>query len=225
MTNPLGYSQLEQLWVNNGGPSGAAPTAAAISVAEASGVPDAKNLKDPNGGSYGLWQINGVHAPGGDPQTPTPSGVPWWQSMLDPNANAAEAVAVSNRGTDFTPWTSYSYQIDSNGQLYYVGPGKGYYTNYLDGANSALANGALAGTVNTQGSTAADTAGATAQTASLGIMHLGPFSIDFRPVGWFFLGLMGLVLVGAGGILLFQAWTKNQVTSAAGSAVKKAAIG
>lgn len=77
-------------------------TATAIALAESSGNPQAVNASDPNGGSYGLWQINGVHAPGG---TATPA---WERQMFNPANNAAEAFAVSSQGTNFQPWSTYT---------------------------------------------------------------------------------------------------------------------
>lgn len=62
----LTYSQLEGLWIKNGGSATLAPVMAAIALAESGGNPGARNDKD-NGGkqsSFGLWQIStGTHAP------------------------------------------------------------------------------------------------------------------------------------------------------------------
>lgn len=63
---PLSFSQLEQLWIQAGGPPSVAPTMASIALAESSGNPNAINPTDNNGSqtSWGLWQIsNGTHAP------------------------------------------------------------------------------------------------------------------------------------------------------------------
>jgi len=100
------YAQLEQLWINNGGPSAVAPIAAAIALAESSGNPQATNPND-NGGtqtSWGLWQIsNGTHG------QPVPN-------ILDPNVNAQQAVAkYKGAGNTFTPWGTYdsgAYKAD-----------------------------------------------------------------------------------------------------------------
>jgi hypothetical protein len=76
------YGQLEQLWINAGGPTAMAPLMAAIALAESAGRSDAENPNDNNGTqtSWGLWQIsNGTH------NQPVPN-------ILDPNINARAAV-------------------------------------------------------------------------------------------------------------------------------------
>src|SRR5712664_681644 len=93
------YAQLEQLWINNGGPKAAAPVAAAVALAESGGNTAATNPTDNNGTqtSWGLWQIsNGTHA------QPVPD-------ILDPNVNAAQAVAkYQGEGNSFGPaWGTY----------------------------------------------------------------------------------------------------------------------
>jgi hypothetical protein len=93
------FDAIETDWENEGGSAASAPLAAGIALAESGGNPSAQNLNDPNGGSFGLWQINGAHAPGGKA---TPS---WISQIEDPGANAAEAVALSSDGTDWQPWT------------------------------------------------------------------------------------------------------------------------
>lgn len=74
-------------------------TAIAIALAESGGNPNAVNSADPNGGSFGLWQINGIHA--------SEFGSAWSQ-VLNPVMNAQMAWAVSNHGTDWTPWTTFT---------------------------------------------------------------------------------------------------------------------
>ena len=91
-------------------------TATAIAMAESSGNPQADNTTDPHGGSFGLWQINGVHAPGGNA---TPS---WINEMFNPMNNAAEAYSVSSQGTNFQPWSTYT---------------SGAYQQYLPAATAA----------------------------------------------------------------------------------------
>lgn len=76
------FAQLEGLWIQAGGSTAMAPVMAAIALAESSGDPNAKNLKD-NGGkqtSWGLWQISdGTH------NMPV-------ANILDPKVNAEQAV-------------------------------------------------------------------------------------------------------------------------------------
>lgn len=94
----LTYTQLKQLWTANGGNPAWAPMAAAVALAESGGNTQSVNSTDPAGGSYGLWQINGVHASAGV-ANPT-----WAATMFDPNANAKEAVALSGNGANWAPW-------------------------------------------------------------------------------------------------------------------------
>lgn len=93
------YAQLEQLWINAGGPPAQAPVAAAIAEAESRGNSAAINAADNNGTqtSWGLWQVsNGTHA------QPVPN-------ILDPAVNAQQAVAkYKGAGNAFTPWGTYT---------------------------------------------------------------------------------------------------------------------
>jgi Lysozyme like domain len=90
------YAQLEQLWVNAGGPASAAPVAAAIAEAESGGNPQATNPTDNYGTqtSWGLWQISdGTHS------QPVPG-------ILDPVTNAQAAVA-KYKASGWSPWGTY----------------------------------------------------------------------------------------------------------------------
>jgi hypothetical protein len=103
------YAQLEQLWINAGGPSAVAPVAAAIAEAESSGCVTALNPTDNNGKqtSVGLWQVsNGTHS--------------YPSSWLTATGNATEAVA-KYRGANntFTPWGTY----DSGAYKTFLSPG------------------------------------------------------------------------------------------------------
>jgi Lysozyme like domain len=91
------YAQLEQLWINAGGPAAQAPIAAAIAEAESSGNSAATNPNDNNGTqtSWGLWQIsNGTH---GQPAA----------NILDPTVNAQAAVA-KYQASGWAPWGTYN---------------------------------------------------------------------------------------------------------------------
>ena len=80
------YSQLEELWIQAGGPRALAPLMAAIALAESAGDPGAENKTDNNGTqtSWGLWQISdGTH------NQPAPD-------ILTPLGNARAAVAKYN---------------------------------------------------------------------------------------------------------------------------------
>lgn len=87
------YAQLEGIWIQAGGNPTAAPTAAAIAMAESGGNSQATD-NDSNGSvDRGLWQINSVHGA---------------QSTYDVMGNARAAVAISNNGSNWSPWVTYS---------------------------------------------------------------------------------------------------------------------
>jgi len=89
------YAELEGLWIVAGGNKTAAPIAAAIALAESGGDPTIPN------GPYvmGLWQIN--TAPNANPEYTV-------TQMKDPLANAVAAVKISNDGTNWNPWQTYT---------------------------------------------------------------------------------------------------------------------
>jgi hypothetical protein len=86
------YAQLEGIWIQAGGNSQAAPMAAAIAMAESGGNSAAQDLDSNGSVDRGLWQINSVHGS---------------QSTFDVMGNARAAVAISNNGTDWSPWVTY----------------------------------------------------------------------------------------------------------------------
>lgn len=113
------FSQLEQLWKQAGGNPASAPIAAAIALAESTGNPSALN-NDPNTGDYsvGLWQVNYF---GSLYQSRTAQFGPPAQ-LTNPLANAKAAVAISDNGTNFSPWSTYK---------------SGAYQSYLSGGGAA----------------------------------------------------------------------------------------
>lgn len=87
------YAQLEGIWINNGGNKLYAPIAAAIAMAESGGKSDATNDNTNGSTDRGLWQINSI----------------WGAlSTYDVNANAKAAVQISNNGTNWKPWVTYT---------------------------------------------------------------------------------------------------------------------
>lgn len=87
------YAQLEQLWINAGGPKAIAPLMAAIALAESGGYE--KRISAPNSdGSIdrGLWQINSVHGAA---------------STTEAKSNAASAVKIYN-SQGLRAWTTYT---------------------------------------------------------------------------------------------------------------------
>lgn len=84
-------TQLEQLWDYAGGNPGEAVTAASIAIAESGGNPAAYSPTD----DVGLWQVN-IASHGGT------------MASTDPVVNARSAIAISNDGANWTPWTTYT---------------------------------------------------------------------------------------------------------------------
>lgn len=85
-------SSLESLWEQAGGAASQAVTAASIAMAESGGNPNAISPTD----DYGLWQINASHGS---------------MASLNPLTNARSAVAISNDGTNWGPWTTFTSGI------------------------------------------------------------------------------------------------------------------
>jgi hypothetical protein len=93
--------------------SDAHATAVAISEPESGRETTAHNASDPNGGSFGLMQINGVHDPNGSGVAPNivPTAA-WVAKMYDPLENMREAYAVWMRaGRSFAPWGTFKYGL------------------------------------------------------------------------------------------------------------------
>jgi soluble lytic murein transglycosylase-like protein len=82
-------SALEQLWDSAGGNPNDAFMAAEIAMAESGGNPNAISPTN----DYGLWQINGSNGS---------------LATLDPFANAKSAIILSDNGTNWGPWTTYT---------------------------------------------------------------------------------------------------------------------
>lgn len=87
------YAELEQLWTSNGGNPASAPIAAAIAMAESSGDSSVVNSI----GATGLWQV-------------LQSAHPQWstQQLQDPNINAQAAISISNNGSNWNPWETFT---------------------------------------------------------------------------------------------------------------------
>ncbi len=85
-------SELERLWVSEGGNPGAADMAAAIALAESGGNPNEADY-DKNGTvDRGLWQINSVHGA---------------QSTFEVAGNTKSAIAISDNGTNWEAWVTF----------------------------------------------------------------------------------------------------------------------
>jgi Lysozyme like domain len=82
-------SELQALWISQGGNKNASFIAAEIAMAESGGNPNAISPTN----DYGLWQINGSHGA---------------EASLIPVVNARAAIAISNNGTNWDQWTTYT---------------------------------------------------------------------------------------------------------------------
>jgi LysM repeat protein len=89
LSGTLSCPGLEELWEQAGGSDAQAVTAASIAMAESSGEQYATGPF----GERGYWQINPNHGA---------------LSTYDPVGNAQAAVIISDDGTDWTPWTTYT---------------------------------------------------------------------------------------------------------------------
>lgn len=82
-------------------------TAYGIVRAESGGRPDAHNGNAGTGdNSYGLFQINMLGDMG--PARRQKFGLSTNEDLFDPLTNAKVAYAISNQGTNFRPWTTYT---------------------------------------------------------------------------------------------------------------------
>jgi len=84
------YSELESLWVSQGGNPAHKAHAACIAEHESGGKSWVISPTD----DWGLWQI---HAGG--------------YAMLNPQANARRAIAMSGNGTNWSPWSTAGYCV------------------------------------------------------------------------------------------------------------------
>jgi LysM repeat protein len=89
LSGTLGCPGLEELWEEAGGSDGQAVMAASIAMAESGGQQYATG----GVGERGYWQINPDHGS---------------LSTYDPLGNAKAAVIISDDGTNWTPWTTYT---------------------------------------------------------------------------------------------------------------------
>jgi LysM repeat protein len=89
LSGTLGCPGLEELWQEAGGSAAEAVMAASIAMAESSGEQFATGTV----GERGYWQINPNHGS---------------LSTYDPLGNAKAAVIISDDGTNWTPWTTFT---------------------------------------------------------------------------------------------------------------------
>ena len=89
LSGTLSCSGLEALWEAAGGSHTEAFTAAEIAMAESGGNQYALSPTD----DYGYWQINASHGPA--------------MATFNAIGNAKAAIAISDDGHDWAPWTTY----------------------------------------------------------------------------------------------------------------------
>jgi LysM repeat protein len=89
LSGTLSCAGLEELWEDAGGSAGQAVMAASIAMAESGGQQFATGTV----GERGYWQINPNHGS---------------LSTYDPLGNAKAAVIISDDGTNWTPWTTFT---------------------------------------------------------------------------------------------------------------------
>ena len=89
LSGTLSCAGLEELWEHAGGSHAEAFMAAEIAMAESSGQQFATGTV----GERGYWQINPDHGS---------------LSTYDPLGNAKAAVIISDDGTNWTPWTTFT---------------------------------------------------------------------------------------------------------------------
>jgi LysM repeat protein len=89
LSGTLGCSGLERLWEDAGGNPGEAVMAASIAMAESGGNQYALSPTD----DYGYWQINASNGP---------------LATFNPYGNARAAITLSDNGTNWSPWTTYT---------------------------------------------------------------------------------------------------------------------
>jgi hypothetical protein len=190
----LSYQQIENLWIQNGGPPSAAPIMAAIAEAESGGNTQSLN-NTPSTGDYsvGLWQINyfdGMLA-GRTAEYGSPS-----QLQADPNLQAKAAISLYGGGGGLSNWTTYT---------------SGAYKKYLNGANASAASainggGQLGGySGNPPGQTGC-AAGSQGISLSAGPISFGTGIGNACQIkaltGGLLIGLGGAVMI-VGGVLIF----------------------
>jgi hypothetical protein len=113
---PLSFAQLRSVAKQAGFTGAALDIAVAVAMAESGGYPEASG--DPLCGvSLGLWQINVASHPEfkGNPDV-----------LFDPLTNAKAAYKISNGGTSWGPWSTYTTKVASQSFRRYMPGGPLY---------------------------------------------------------------------------------------------------
>jgi hypothetical protein len=89
-------SQLQSLWIANGGDPGKASVAACIGMHESSGRASATSSNPDGGTNVGIWQLDTKGVGSGHTVA----------QLSDPNTNAKLAIVGSKNGTDWRDWST-----------------------------------------------------------------------------------------------------------------------
>lgn len=101
----LSDAQIATVAFNAGIPREQVAKAVAIAIAESGGDANAHNPIPPDD-SYGLWQINMLGDMG--PQRRQQFGISTNAALYDPSVNAKAMAAISSKGSNWTPWTTFT---------------------------------------------------------------------------------------------------------------------
>ena len=230
----LSFTDIEKLWIANGGNPAWAPTMAGIAIAESGGMTNNLNNNASTGDfSVGLWQINyfGSLGPARAPRYGQPAAL-----AQDPNAQAKAAIDILGGGPGITAWAGDTVgQLAQNGkpltlaQVQQVLP-------------AAVTQGAAA--VASAGGTVADAlANANATTTNAVSDYLDPLGVGsavgsvttvsgliqditsasfWKRVG---MGVLGVALFGVGLVVFFEGTdTGQKITSEAVQGAALAAV-
>jgi Lysozyme like domain len=211
------YAQLEGLWIQAGGSAQQASMAAAIAMAESSGNANAIDYDSNGSVDRGLWQINSVHGA---------------QSTFDPMGNARAAISISNNGTNWGPWTTYTSGAYQRFLQQGVAPDT---TAPINATNAAGPNSTLTSDTETAGfncptiiggipgvGTMCDAIGSGLTQTFYGSIMNGVIAGVLNPVFAYVAGFMGII---GGGIIVLIGLFVIVESSKAGQAVTRTAIG
>lgn len=198
------YTQLEQIWTENGGSAIWAPIAAAVAMEESGGNSNATNVNTNGSVDRGLWQINSVHGP---------------LSTTDINGNARAAIQISNNGTNWKPWcTTYSDNACGAKGGTFLGPGSRV-LQFLQGTATTPVGNSVA---SNQAATVASSSSTCLAPLHIPGCNLLP-GVNFCACLWYqswsrgFLG--GIFMLGAGWLLI-----AGTILLAAKTPIGKAAV-
>jgi len=197
-TGVLTFTQLEQLWIRNGGNPSWAPFMAAVAQAESGGRVNAFNTNPTTGDtSVGLWQINFY-----GPLTSSRTAAYGPKTLLrrTPTANAMAAVSIFGTGANVNAWPdSFVQAWAASGAP--VKPSTGVVQSIQARIRTLTGTG---GNILTSGSTTAATTAAskTTQSTTQTLLGIGPFKFLTRRQARELIGGLlvfgGVIVMGVG---------------------------